>query len=280
MTTLRVARVPYLNTDPFFPEPGAAVPMKLIDLPPRLLGEAAARGEIDAGPMAVVDYFRQQEAFEPLGDFGIAALGEAKSVLLFSQRPLSQLDGCAIDVTDQTSTSGMLLRLLLEQRYDLRPASYHRVNGDASEPACPRNSPEAGGACLPRQTFVDRQAEARLLIGDEALRMRTQDYRMPYRIDLGSEWWLWQALPFVFAIWVVRKEVAARAKHELIRQLGASLDANLADPSPIARRRTTLLAMPEAEIGRYLRLFRYRLNDHDRQGMARFKELLDAHHLL
>ena len=253
---LRVARVPYLNADPFFPEPGSSGAIKLIDLPPRLLGEAAARGEIDAGPMAVVDYFHQQTAFEPLGDLGIAALGEAKSVLLFSQRPLHQLDGCAIDVTDHTSTSGMLLRLLLEQRYGLHPAGYHRVNGRAGE------------------------AAARLVIGDEALRMRTQDYRMPYRIDLGAEWWLWQALPFVFAIWVVRKGVPARAKHDLMRLLDASLEANLADPAPIARRRTAQLGMPEAEIIKYLRGLRYRLNDHDRYGMIRFKELLDVHGLL
>ncbi len=255
-TALRVARVPYLNTDPFFPEPGASGAITLIDLPPRLMGEAAARGEIDAGTMAVVDYFHQQQVFEPLGDFGIAALGEAKSVLLFSQRPLSQLDGCAIDVTDDTSTSGILLRLLLEQRYGLHPAGYHRIDGKASD------------------------AEARLLIGDEALRMCAQDYRMPYRIDLGSEWWLWQALPFVFAIWVVRKEAPARAKQELIRLLDTSLKANLADLAPIARRRTAQLGMPEAEIIRYLRSLRYRLNDYDRYGMIRFKELLDVHGLL
>ena len=166
-TTLRVARVPYLNTEPFFPEDLSTLPFTVVALPPRQLGEAALRGEIDAGPMAVVDYFRLSDRFEPLADLGIAARGEAQSVLLLSQRPLVQLHGSVIDVTSDTSTSVVLLRLLLEERYHIVPSDYRRLNG-------------ATGA-----------AEARLVIGDEALRLRRQDRRMPYLIDLGMEWWLW-----------------------------------------------------------------------------------------
>ena len=251
MNALRIARVPYLNTDPFFLKDEG-----ILVLPPKQLGEAAAHGLIDACPMAVVDYFRLADRFEPLGNFGIAMRGAAQSVLLFSRKPLTQLQGCTVEVTDETSTSGLLLRLLLEQRYHVLPSSYHRVNGREID------------------------AEARLVIGDQALRMRTEDRRMPFQTDLGAEWWLWQLLPFVFAIWVVRKDAPDGAKRALAESFEAALNANLRQLQPIIRRRGPSLGMPEAEIERYLKSFRYRLNDDDRQGMQRFRELLESNHLL
>ena len=251
MMTLRIARIPYLNTDPFFMEDSTT-----ILLSPRQLGEAASRGDIDAGAMSVVDYFRLAERFEPLGNFGIAARGAAQSVLLFSRKPLTQLQGCAIDVTDETSTSGILLRLLLEQRHHVFPSSYHPANGQAQD------------------------VEARMVIGDEALRMRTQDRWTPFRVDLGVEWWLWQLLPFVFAIWVVRKDAPDRAKQQLVRSLDDALNANLQQMQPIIQRRSAALGMPGADIEQYLKSIRYRLDDADRQGMQRFRELLEIHHLL
>ena len=248
MSVLRVARVPYLNTDPFF-APGAAPSGTLITLSPRQLGEAAARGQIDAGPLSVVDYFRLTEWFEPLGNLGISTLGEARSVLLFAQRPLQQLGGCAIEVTDESSTSAVLLRLLLEQRYAITPSGYHR------------------GAAAPSS------AEAKLAIGDEALRLRMTEQRMPYRIDLGQEWWLWQALPFVFALWVVRKDAPAQAKEALRAALESALRTNLQAPQAIARQHAASLGMTAQAVEHYLAGFRYRLEHADWQGLERFRAL-------
>jgi predicted solute-binding protein len=73
-TSTQIARIPYLNTEPFYHR-FSAQGYELVDLPPRELGREAALGRIAAGPMSAVDYFRLEEDFEPLGPFGIAAAG-------------------------------------------------------------------------------------------------------------------------------------------------------------------------------------------------------------
>ena len=48
----------------------------------------------------------------------------------------------------------------------------------------------------------DVDADAVLVIGDRAMRVRDGDY--PYVLDLGYEWSRWTGLPFVWAFWSVR----------------------------------------------------------------------------
>ena len=66
MSRLRVAHISYLNSAPFFVGMNDER-MEMVDLHPRALGQAAERGEIDAGLMSIVDTFRMPH-FEPLGD--------------------------------------------------------------------------------------------------------------------------------------------------------------------------------------------------------------------
>src|SRR5437763_10284124 len=119
---LRIGYIPYLNMVPFHqgfgPEGLKANPFELEfkEMSPRALGLEAEAGKLDAGAMSLVDSFRLADRFEPLGDFGIGVKRAAGSVLLFSKKPLSDLEGlCA--VTDETSTSVRLLQVLLEKRY-------------------------------------------------------------------------------------------------------------------------------------------------------------------
>ena len=103
-TNTRIARVPYLNSAPFF----RGLRLAEVDAGsnvPRQLGERAAAGELTAALLPLVDYFRLSDRFERLGRFGIGVRGRARSVLLFSLRPIRQLDGAAIAVTNETSTT-------------------------------------------------------------------------------------------------------------------------------------------------------------------------------
>ena len=96
---LRAERIPYLNSAPFFRGLPLEAGWALTDLVPRQLGEQAASGEITAGLLPIVDFFRLKDSFERVGRFGIAVRGRARSVTLFSRKPIRQLDGCAIAVT-------------------------------------------------------------------------------------------------------------------------------------------------------------------------------------
>ena len=240
-----------------------------------------------AGLLPVADFFRLQDSFERLGRFGIAVRGRTRSTLLFSRKPIRQLDGATVAITEESSTTACLTRLLLEQRYRIVPAAYNRVRGPSSSwvdegipsaPALARGGPGQPKAEGPRGTPAD--ADALLLIGDEALRFQRTNTLYPFEIDVAFEWWLWQHLPFVFAVWAIRKDASTQVKKELELGLIKSLAMNQGRFEEIAREYSTTLDVPETDLHVYLSRFIYRLSQPEEEGMRRFKELLDEHRLL
>ena len=208
-----------------------------------------------AGPMALADFLRLNETFERLGNLGIAVRGRCGSVLLFSRKPARQLDGEIIAVTEETSTTALLLRLILEQQFRIRPKQY--VRGPATD-----------------------DAEAVLLIGDEALKFRAANRRYPYETDLAFEWWLWQHLPFVFAVWAVRKDASAAGAQRLSRLLQHQLAVNTGHLEEVAKERASSLGLPPEEVQRYLASFIYRLSEPEERAITQFEALVHEHHLL
>jgi chorismate dehydratase len=166
---------------------------------------------------------------------------------LFSTRPIDRLDGAVVALTAESSTSVLLIRLLLEQRYGVRPSAY--PNG--------------------------RDGDAWLVIGDGALIERRRS-TAPYVYDLGAEWRAWQGLPFVFARWVVRRAVPNEDKKRLERAIGASFDVAMANLGDVARAHDGHAGLTAAEIVEYLRTFRYRLGPAEEAGLDRFRAMLAA----
>ncbi len=205
---VRVGYIPYLNMAPFHqgfgPEPLEAGGHRFEFLPmsPRTLGLEAEKGNVDAGAMSLVDCLRLGASYEALGSFGIGLKRDAQSVLVFSKKPLSDFDGmCA--VTDETATSVRLLQVILEARYRRPGVHYGRI---------------------PSSMLFDGDADALLLIGDEALKARKEGIRgFPVMTDLGEEWYSWQKLPFVFARWMVRKGLERNIKVIIERYVKNSL---------------------------------------------------------
>jgi len=255
LTTATIAaRIPYANAAPFYALWGEA-PFAVRNLAPRELGREAEAGGVDLGLMASGDFLRLRDRFELVSLLGVAARGPVQSVILFSRRPAKALGGGVISVTPETSTSIRLLKLLLNVHRGLSDIRYVR----GLEPS---------------------QADALLLIGDEAMRTRN---RPPdgfvNTLDLGADWLEWTGLPFVYAVWAVRSELETATKHSLRAFLEASLAAGLASLPEVARRETGP-GWSAAEMEAYLRRFHYRLGPEDLQGLARFESLLGEHDLL
>ena len=261
-TKTKLARVPYLNCAPFFHGLEADRTIEWVDLPPRRLGAEAEAGQLVGGPMALADYLRLQDRFERVGHFGVAARGRCGSALLFSARPIRLLDGATILVTDQSSTTARLLRLILEQRYELAPAAYRRGTLADLEGA-----PAAG-------------IDGVLLIGDDALRFHATNRRFPYETDLAFEWWLWQHLPAVFAVLVVRKDAEPQVKQRVTRILSKGIATNLGRLSEVAATRAGEIGIPADELTRYLEQFVYRFGEPEERAIRQFGALLHEHDLL
>ena len=59
------------------------------------------------------------------------------------------------------------------------------------------------------------EADAALLIGDDALRARYKNQDRLFIYDLGSEWKKFTGLPMVFAVWAIRRDFAQNRRDEL-----------------------------------------------------------------
>ncbi len=256
LTTATVAaRIPYANAAPFYALWSDA-PFAVRNLVPRDLGREAEAGNVDLGLMASGDFLRLRDRFELVTpSMGVATRGPAQSVLLFSRRPAAALAGALVSVTPETSTSIRLLRLLLDVRRGLAGVRYIR----GLEPA---------------------QADALLMIGDRAMRMKQKRPEgFTHTLDLGADWLEWTGLSFVYAVWALRATLDAAVKADLGAFLEASLAAGLAELPAVARQQTEPGWTPE-ETEAYLRRFHYRLGPEDLRGMERFEALLREHGLV
>jgi chorismate dehydratase len=174
---VRIARIPYLSCEPFYFDMERRG-IELYDMAPSALAEAAARGEIDAGPVPLTDCSRLDEEFRYLSGFCLATIRRAGSVVLHSQAPIQELTGCRVAISGEAATSSLLLKVLFALKHHVCPGAY---------------------------VTIEDAHDAFLLIGSEGLRQRHGVWDYPHTYDLGEEWHQWTSLPFVFARWMVRK---------------------------------------------------------------------------
>src|SRR5256885_6716912 len=122
---MRVGRIPYINCYPVY---GAVdrgiVPMsaELIDGVPTALNHEMKLGTLDVSVISAVEYARDAKKYLLLPDLSICSDGPVRSVVLFTKRPASELQGRRVLVSRSSMTSVALLELLFEHVWDARPA--------------------------------------------------------------------------------------------------------------------------------------------------------------
>ncbi len=245
----KVAKIPYLNAAPFYLRlEGSAFP--LLSMLPKPLGEAARRGEVDAGPFSLLDYLSLQSDFEPVGDYIIGVKQAAGSVILFSREPLDRLTGDSrVDLTSESTTGAVLAKVVLKERFKVTP------------------------------TYVtgENEAAARLLIGDAALAARTHGLPgYPHMLDLGQAWWDWHRLPFVFAVWAARRGLWAKESSTLRELIGDSLKAWGDEPDVEQRYRPWVdkLGLTVEQLKQYTDGFVYRKGPDEDEAIEIFQLLI------
>ncbi|MCB0344407.1 MAG: dehypoxanthine futalosine cyclase [Bdellovibrionales bacterium] len=173
----RVCNVRYLNSVPF----RSLQSLDWIDYQECLPSECARmlhEGEADLACIPIAE-FAYHGGYTCL-PFGIVSLGKVDSVLLLSEKPLSELDTICVDSASQTSVA--LLRLLLSNSGNSKAVRFWRM--DAQE-ALGRIGGSVGA----------------LLIGNSAYHARGS---LPFELDLSQRWFEQTGLPFVFAVWAMR----------------------------------------------------------------------------
>jgi len=245
-----VGKIPYLNSLPFYNyfEKG---PFKLLPAAPRYLGMLSAKGRISAAPFSLMDYLAQEDELE-LMDYCIASFNQVQSILLFSRFPWSELQDKKIGIIDDTATSVHLLRVLLEKKYGVK-ADLTRMEGKNDD---------------------YRMFDAVLLIGDPALKTSKSGLPGFDRVfDLATEWYEWQKMPFVFAVWAVRKSLPAGRKRSLKAALRKALAREEREPSPFSALHGRRLGLTPAETAAYLAGITFHLGEAERRAIEIFRTL-------
>lgn len=188
----RVGHIQFLNCLPLYwglMRSGALLDVELHKDTPDALNRALVAGDLDIGPISLVEYLRNAEDLLLLHDIAVGSDGPVLSVNLVSTRPLEQLDGARVALGSTSRTGVLLAQMLLAERYAVRP-EYFR--------------------CPPELTQMLLEADAGVLIGDVALRALYEAPRRGLAVtDLGQAWREWSGLPMVFAVWAVRRDFAA-----------------------------------------------------------------------
>lgn len=242
---MRVGWVRYLHAEPFYFDM-ARRGIELYEMAPSAVASAAEQGEIDAGPVPLVDCFRLEDRFQPVAGFCVASLKRAGSVFLFSTVPIAALDGAQIGIPDEACTTPQLLQVLLRFKYQVRPAALVPFQGNHA-------------------AFV--------LIGNRGLRQRFGAPGFPHTYDLGEEWSTWTGLPFVFSRWMVRKDMDPSACALLQDTLYVGLEEGVDALYHMAEPREELFMLPR-DIVTYIQGLHYYIGLSEQRAIDRFRQYL------
>ncbi len=255
--SLTVGHITYANCVPFFRHlQDSGFCGRIVQGVPAQLNALLAAGQIDLSPSSSFEYARNWRDYLLLPDLSISASGPVKSVLLFSPQPPQELSGTQIALTGESASSVHLLHILLREFFDVKEVR----------------------AAVPVEAIEDSIAAGQpsLLIGDRALRTALSSPAGMTIYDLGELWQRHTGLPFVFALWIVRRQATFEKPAEIrtfMRQLIESRRRALADFGFLAAEAPEREWLGKKALADYWRAMSYNLTAAHLQGLQLFFDL-------
>ena len=249
---VRIGAVSYLNSKPLIEglaesAPGASL---LLDYPSRLADDLAS-GELDVALIPSIEAFADPD-YEVVSDACVASRGPVLSVKLYSRIDPGAIRTLALD--EGSRTSAALVRIVLEERYGVKPAVRPLPMGSS---------------------VSESDADAVLVIGDRAMHPLDETFAEVW--DLGEVWSEWTGLPFVFAMWVTRKGVSLDGTEDA---LSRARDLGVARIGEIAERESAALGISRETAETYLtKNLHFQLSSAERSGLRLFHQLAMQHGL-
>jgi chorismate dehydratase len=219
---------------------------------PSRLNLLLSEGKIELSPSSSIEYGRSPGKYLLLPELSISADGPVKSVLLFSKLPLERLDGESVCLTSESETSVALLKIILKKYYGF------------TNKFCIMRVVE------PSDAF--RVCPAVLVIGDTALKWASSNISL-YQYDLGAVWHSLTGLPFVFALWILRKEAVENKFDEVVqisKQLKKAKGIAVSSLDRIAEECSERTWMKLEELVFYWRTISYDLSSRHVAGIRAF----------
>jgi chorismate dehydratase len=246
-----IGKISYTNSWPVFHNfhPSSLKnPAEMVSEVPAILNQGMSRGSIHVGALSSFAYAAASDRLLLLPDLSVSADGPVKSIMLFSRVPLAQIAGGTIAVTNTSATSVNLLKIVMEKAFGGKP-EYISADPDLDQ-------------------MMD-QADACLLIGDNAIRASWQD--QGYIVtDLGELWKELTGLSMTFAVWAVNRD-AARDMPEAIAEIAdafaESKKRGLRNLDPIVREARSTIGGTESYWNGYFRNLCYDFGERQQKGL-------------
>lgn len=221
---------------------------------PAECAEALRSGTADVGIIPSIEY-QTIPRLKIVPGIAIASERKVESVLLVSRGPARRAKRVALDSSSRTSAA--LVKILFARLW--------------------KREPEYTEAAPDLKAMLNAN-DAALLIGDPALQFALHspaaaglDMRDLHVYDLAEEWAKLTNLPFVFAFWAARAEVARTSGNRVAHDLHTSLDEGMKHIGEMAREAAARLQLPGGLVERYLRVsIQYRLDAPHRAGLESF----------
>lgn len=228
---------------------------------PAEINKLLREGLVDISPSSSIEYLRRRDRYTLLEDHSISSFGEIRSILLFSKLPIHELGKKTVLSSNQSETSTALLRIVLKK--------FHGENPDLL----------VSGLSLAEGL---KHYPAYMLIGDSALKSKKLIEEMvvdnnPVHIyDLGEIWFRETGLPFVFALWIARKECCE--SEEFIRFTEALDDAKSFAKThfeTIAEDTENMDYLSKGELVDYWKNISFDLGEEHLKGLELFRKFLE-----
>ena len=238
----RIGSVHYLNAAPLT----RGIESEITFATPAKLAEMLRQDQLDAALVSITEVLLN-DRYDILDGIAIASLGEVYSVFLAHKKPLAEIKEVYCDTASLTSVN--LLKVLLAER-GLKPEF----------------KPLEDYAAATEKDFV-------LLIGDAAIDFQ----RAPHAheiFDLGTAWMELTGLPFVYAIWALRRGVdttALRGELRSSKRFGMeTLDEIIANREEYDE---------DFRRDYFEWHIHYHLGDDEKRAVEKFCQLLEKHNL-
>lgn len=225
--------------------------LDLVKATPTQLSRQLIQGELDVAPIPSIEYARHHEELVLLPDISVGSDGAIMSIMLVSSIPAGRLDGKTVALSNASASSQVLLKILLIGRYGVRPRFFEAPQ-DLSQ--------------------MLREADAALLIGDEALRANFSKDGQLFKYDLGNEWKEYSGMKMVYAVWACRKDFAHNELEvkRVYLSLLRSIEYSRARLDEVAEYAARWEQLPSGFLREYFASLRYDFTDDCVRGLLHF----------
>ncbi|MBW2654557.1 MAG: menaquinone biosynthesis protein [Deltaproteobacteria bacterium] len=186
-----MGKISYINASPVFYglDHGLLPPwLKMVSDVPSVLNQKLITGQIKISPISAAFYAMNHRELLLLPDLSISCNGRVLSVILASNYEIDNLEGKKVMFSQDSASAASFLKMIFNQR---------------------KVSPLYEVGSVTHCQMVSKSVDAVLVIGDTALK-HPWGQAFKYRIDLGQLWYEMTQLPFVFAVWAVRRSFAEK----------------------------------------------------------------------